>query len=199
MVRVTDGELVKKIEEEFWIMWFIGSSSAIKSNKCVICNKAIEEPISHYTVTVNYNVFRQTVNPRQYVKLSCGGNDEKCSCCNRQDARVKIIENELSKMYCYKCAGNMMNKVFVNNQMYWESDNIYYEELAIWYKDIFGDKLIGTCGKCGKLHSIALVNEIKRVRRSKDNPFGIEIGKKMNICDECYSNEFLTGFIMEQI
>ncbi|MGX5641831.1 phospholipase D-like domain-containing protein [Bacillus toyonensis] len=196
MFRVTDANLVKKIEEEFWAMWLLGGSNSLKGSRCDDCHTILVDPFEHYTLEVNFNIFETTIDPRKYVTTICKNTDEICSCCNKAKARVIMVKDKKKRNYCFKCTGNEFNDFFINSQMGWESDNIYYDELAIWYQEDLGESLLDKCGKCGMVKPLALVSEIIRGRKRIDDPYGIDIGPRMNICEECYKKDFLTAYIM---
>lgn len=199
IIRITDPKEVKKIEEEFWGMWFIGGSNILNGNKCINCSTTVDELYDHFAILIDYDSFTTDNDPRKYLKTSCFSLNGNCSVCKTNRAKVTINKGYPQGNYCIKCAGDELNKKFINNRMYWESDNIYYEELAIWSQDTLGESLLGKCGLCSQIKPLVLLNEITRGRRSSSNPYGIEIGDKKNICEDCYNHDFLSAYIIDEL
>ncbi|OXS56437.1 phospholipase D-like protein [Bacillus sp. V-88] len=199
VMKITDQEDVKKIEEEFWGMWFIGGARILNGNKCFNCNSQIEELYDHFTIMVDYKSFSTINDPREYIKTSCISLTDNCSVCKAITAKVKINYGENYQIYCIKCAGDVLNKKFINNQMGWESENIYYEELAIWSSETPGEDVYGECGICKQIKALVLLNEISRGQKTQDNPYGILIGEEKNICEDCYNKDFSSAYIINQL
>lgn len=180
-------------------MWFIGGANVLDSNKCTNCNTVVDEVDEHFTILIDYDEFKYINDPRKYIKTICSTLNDDCIVCKTNRSKVTIKHGDREENYCIRCAGNELNKKFVNNQMGFESENIYYEELAIWSQETLGEDLLGECGECGQRKSLVLLNGITRGRISQDNPFGIEVGDEKNICKDCYNKDFLSAYIMDNV